>query len=86
MDIGVVVEEDFYNRLPRDVDPSHPHVVDLASDNDSVATMEETRDLVYHHCEHNPGPSTSGREKSTRPSTEIAQGGSSRIVVGFGQN
>ncbi|KMT01732.1 hypothetical protein BVRB_9g211850 [Beta vulgaris subsp. vulgaris] len=41
-DTGVMANNDFYNRLARDVGPSHLPVVDLDLDNDSIASMDET--------------------------------------------
>lgn len=55
-----MVVDDFYDRLARDVNPSHPPVVDLDSDNDSIATMDEA----------GTDPSNSGREPTVRSSVQ----------------
>lgn len=63
-DAWVVVVEGFYNRLTRDVGPSHPPVIDLGSDNDYIATMDDNEDLVYRHHDRTPDPSISGGDQS----------------------
>lgn len=45
-DAGVKVTEYFYNCLSRDVGPTHPPIIDLGYDNDSIVTMDDTKDLV----------------------------------------
>ena len=67
-DARVVIDVSIYERLARDSAPCHPPVVDLGSDNDSIASMDETSDI----------PSTSGRDPSPRR-TEIALSKSSSM-------
>ncbi|KMT08384.1 hypothetical protein BVRB_6g140630 [Beta vulgaris subsp. vulgaris] len=75
-DAGVVTDASVYDRLARDSAPFHPPpIVDLGSDNDSVASMDET----------GPIPSTSGRDPIFRPN-EITIGESSGGPRGADRN
>ena len=69
VDVGVVADSSFYGRLARDFGPTHPPVVDLGSDNDSIANRDEV----------DTGPSTSGQEP-TIPRIDIAISESSSMA------
>lgn len=63
VDAGVVVAKDIYENydlLAHDAGPTHQPIIDLGSDNDFFATMDNTEYLLYQRREQNPGPSTSG--------------------------
>lgn len=62
-DAGLVTDASVYDRLARDSAPSHHPIVDLGSDNDSIASMDETSVV----------PSTSGQDPAPRR-TEITLG------------
>ncbi|KMT13517.1 hypothetical protein BVRB_4g082970 [Beta vulgaris subsp. vulgaris] len=68
-DARMVADASFYDRLARDFGPAHPLVVDLGSNNDFIAIMDEV----------GTSPSTFGREPTVRR-TKIAIGESSSMA------